>query len=112
MKIVIPGGSGQIGTVLARALIADGHEVVVLSRKLAQAAWRFVKWDGESLGGWVREIDGADVVMGTRSGTFPLNVILQRHHERTAFRLKPASIRMNGKDPCDRGQCFPHGMTF
>ncbi len=32
MKIVIPGGSGQVGSMLARAFVADGHEVVVLSR--------------------------------------------------------------------------------
>jgi hypothetical protein len=25
MKIVIPGGTGQIGTLLARAFVADGH---------------------------------------------------------------------------------------
>jgi hypothetical protein len=28
MKIVIPGGTGQVGTLLARAFVADGHEVV------------------------------------------------------------------------------------
>jgi uncharacterized protein YbjT (DUF2867 family) len=33
MKVVIPGGSGQVGTILARALHGDGHEVVVLSRR-------------------------------------------------------------------------------
>ncbi|HKE87564.1 MAG TPA: DUF1731 domain-containing protein [Vicinamibacterales bacterium] len=27
MKIVVPGGSGRVGTVLCRALHADGHEV-------------------------------------------------------------------------------------
>jgi uncharacterized protein len=32
MKIVLPGGSGQVGVVLARAFQASGHEVVVLSR--------------------------------------------------------------------------------
>ncbi len=32
MKIVIPDGSGQVGTLLARDLDADGAEVVVLSR--------------------------------------------------------------------------------
>lgn len=63
MKIVIPGGSGQIGTVLARAFVADGHEVVVLSRKPGQAPWRIVEWDGEMLGRWVTELDGADVVI-------------------------------------------------
>lgn len=63
MKIVIPGGSGQIGTVLARAFVADGHEVVVLSRKAGQSPWRIVEWDGETLGQWVTELDGAAVVI-------------------------------------------------
>src|SRR5262245_21754029 len=33
MKVVISGGSGQVGTILARALRGDGHDVVVLSRQ-------------------------------------------------------------------------------
>jgi uncharacterized protein YbjT (DUF2867 family) len=32
MKIIIPGGSGQVGTLLARAFHAEGHEMVVLAR--------------------------------------------------------------------------------
>ncbi|MCY2980304.1 MAG: hypothetical protein NTU79_16670 [Planctomycetota bacterium] len=32
MKIVIPGGSGQLGTILAREFIAQNHQVIVLSR--------------------------------------------------------------------------------
>jgi uncharacterized protein (TIGR01777 family) len=63
MKIVIPGGSGQVGTVLARAFHRRGHEVVVLSRKPANAAWRMVEWDGETLGDWVSEFEGTDAVI-------------------------------------------------
>jgi NAD dependent epimerase/dehydratase family len=63
MKILIPGGSGQVGTLLARAFVADGHEVVVLTRKPEPAAWRTVRWDGETLGDWMAEIEGADVVI-------------------------------------------------
>jgi len=37
MKLVIPGGTGQVGVVLARAFAADGHEVVVLSRRPGKA---------------------------------------------------------------------------
>lgn len=33
MKIVIPGGTGQVGAVLKRALDAAGHEVVTLTRR-------------------------------------------------------------------------------
>lgn len=63
MRIVIPGGTGQVGTLLARAFHADGHEVVVLSRRPAAAPWRVVAWDGRTLGAWTSELDGADVVV-------------------------------------------------
>jgi uncharacterized protein (TIGR01777 family) len=62
MKIVIPGGSGHLGTLLARAF-HDQHEVVVLSRRQRVRPWRTVTWDGRRQGDWVGEIDGADVVI-------------------------------------------------
>lgn len=69
MKVVIPGGSGQIGTILARALAGRGDEVVVLSRAGGGARgsgasqWRSVVWDGRTPGDWAAEIDGADAVI-------------------------------------------------
>jgi uncharacterized protein (TIGR01777 family) len=63
MKIVMPGGSGQVGTVLARAFARDGHDVVVLSRRPSARPWRVATWDGATLGDWARELDGADVVI-------------------------------------------------
>jgi uncharacterized protein (TIGR01777 family) len=66
MKIIIPGGSGQVGTVLARELDRAGHEVTVLSRsatRLVGVPWRVMSWDGKSLGDWARELDGADAVV-------------------------------------------------
>jgi uncharacterized protein (TIGR01777 family) len=63
MKIVLPGGSGQIGMILARSFQADGHEVVILSRTPRPSAFRVVPWDARNLGPWADEIDGADVVI-------------------------------------------------
>jgi uncharacterized protein len=63
MKIVIPGGTGQVGNVLARAFLADRHDVVVLGRSPVKREWRTKKWDGKSLGDWAAEIDGSDVVI-------------------------------------------------
>src|SRR5436190_3213683 len=65
MKIVIPGGTGQVGTLLARAFQTAGHEVVVLSRAPAstQAPWRIVNWDAATLGAWTKEIEGAEGVI-------------------------------------------------
>ena len=63
MKIVIPGGSGQVGTVLARAFHGEGHEVVVLSRRPEVRPWRVSAWDGATPGTWQADIDGSDVVI-------------------------------------------------
>ncbi len=64
MKIVIPGGSGHVGTVLAEAFHKRGDDVVVLSRKHTDAQpWRVVSWDGETRGEWTSEIEGAEVVI-------------------------------------------------
>lgn len=63
MKIVIPGGSGQVGTILAREFHSEGHEVVVLSRHPHSAPWRTVVWDAKTLGEWAAELDGAEAVI-------------------------------------------------
>jgi uncharacterized protein (TIGR01777 family) len=63
MKVVIPGGTGQVGTVLARAFQRDGHEVIVFGRSPKPAPWRVVRWDPANLAGWANEFDGADVVI-------------------------------------------------
>ena len=69
MKIVLPGGSGQIGTLLARAFHADRHEVVVLSRSPRPAPWRVAAWDGVTSGPWTCELNGADVVINLAGST-------------------------------------------
>ncbi len=61
MKVVIPGGTGQVGAILNRALSAEGHHVVVLTR--SPRGERQVRWDGSTLGSWARQIDGSDVVI-------------------------------------------------
>jgi uncharacterized protein (TIGR01777 family) len=63
VKIVLPGGSGQVGTLLARRFQEDGHDVVVLSRTPAHAPWKTAPWDAATLGPWAAELDGADAVI-------------------------------------------------
>jgi uncharacterized protein (TIGR01777 family) len=55
MRIVMLGGTGQIGTFLRRGLVAAGHEVVVVGRNTE------VRWDGRTLDPSV--VDGADAVV-------------------------------------------------
>ena len=65
MKIVIPGGSGQVGAVLTKDFQSAGHEVVILGRgtEASLHGARHVHWDARTLGAWALELDGADVVI-------------------------------------------------
>ena len=72
MKIVIAGGTGQVGGLLRRALHAAGHDVVVLSRHPSaplEPGLRHVGWDARTLGEWVVEVDGADAVVNLAGRT-------------------------------------------
>ena len=62
-RIVIPGGSGQVGTLLARHFHAQGHQVTVLSRNPQPAPWKTLPWDAKSEGVWIAELEGADTVI-------------------------------------------------
>ncbi|WP_406835422.1 epimerase [Streptomyces sp. AHU1] len=61
MKVVLPGGTGQVGAILDRALTAAGHDVMVLTRRPVRA--HHIGWDGATLGPWAEAIDGCDVVV-------------------------------------------------
>jgi len=63
MRVVITGGSGQIGQILARAFQSEGVGVAVVARHVQPAPWPTIVWDGLHLGEWSRELDGADVVI-------------------------------------------------
>ena len=64
MKVVIAGGSGNVGLSLIRHLATNQSDIFVLARKntFIENA-KTVAWDGESLGAWVNTLNGADVVI-------------------------------------------------
>jgi uncharacterized protein (TIGR01777 family) len=63
LRIVLAGGNGQIGTLLARRFLGCGHQVVVVARSVRLAPWRVVQWDGATLDDWTRELERADVLI-------------------------------------------------
>jgi len=60
-KIILAGGSGFLGAVLAEFFAARGSEVVILTRnpKPRTRVIREVRWDGESVGDWQNELEDA-----------------------------------------------------
>jgi len=61
LRIVLAGGSGQVGSVLARYFQERGHRVTVLTRSPYSAQWETVHWDGETVGPWTESLEGVDV---------------------------------------------------
>lgn len=60
-KIVIAGGTGFIGEELDRHFTLKGDQVVILTRKPKKE--NHVYWDGENLGEWITQIEGADILI-------------------------------------------------
>jgi uncharacterized protein (TIGR01777 family) len=93
MKIVIPGGSGQVGTMLGWALMGEGHEVVELSRDAKrQRPWRVERWDGRKLGAWAYEIDGADAVINLAGRSVNCRYTTQNRREIMQSRVDSARV--------------------
>jgi uncharacterized protein (TIGR01777 family) len=63
LKIVITGGSGQIGKILSRHFHGRGADVAVIARHVEPAPWTAVAWDGLHAGDWGKQLEGADVVI-------------------------------------------------
>jgi len=69
LRMVIAGGSGQVGNILSRHFHAWGHDVVVLGRTVTSVPWRAVNWDGANLGAWTSELQSADVLINLAGGS-------------------------------------------
>src|SRR5262245_48567542 len=62
-RLVLVGGSGQVGALLARHFQGSDREVCVVARTTFSAPWRVVAWDAAHLGPWIDQLEGADVVI-------------------------------------------------
>ena len=67
MKVLIAGGTGQIGRLLISRMLEEGHTVWVLSRNPQKAnlphGVRVVGWDGRSPVGWQNVLEQVDAVI-------------------------------------------------
>jgi uncharacterized protein (TIGR01777 family) len=64
-RIIIAGGTGFLGGVLASRFAAQQWDVLILTRhpKPRADGVREVAWDGELVGDWAAELEGAEVVV-------------------------------------------------
>jgi len=65
-RVVLAGGHGFIGQRLARELLRQGWQVVVLTRNPREGeddGIQEAEWDGEQIGDWIQHLDGAEAVI-------------------------------------------------
>ena len=68
MRIIISGGSGLIGSELAKELHINGHELIILSRNPGRITnppngMQVVSWDGKTSQGWGHLVEGTEVII-------------------------------------------------
>lgn len=79
MKVMIAGGSGLIGSALTRSLLADGHEVWLLSRTPQKVSTssnlHALEWDGRTVYqhwlGMLSQMDAVVNLAGSTIGQWP-----------------------------------------
>lgn len=64
-KIVIAGGSGFLGNLLADYFSKTTEEIVILTRRPepSRGNIRYVQWDARTTGAWCKELNRADVLL-------------------------------------------------
>jgi uncharacterized protein len=97
MKLVIAGGSGYLGRLVAKHFGERGWAVLTLARggfKPAGAFEKAVRWDGKSLGPWLEEVRGADVWLNLAGRT--VNCRYSKKNREEMLRSRVDSTRALG----------------
>jgi uncharacterized protein len=92
MRIVMPGGSGQIGRLLARFFQEHGHTVTVLTRSPYTAPWPTVHWDGKRAGPWIELLEGADVCLNLSGRSINCRATARNRRELYNSRIGPTRL--------------------
>ncbi len=91
-RIILAGGSGFVGQALAGRLLADGYEVIVLSRGVPRnALGTVVSWDGSTLGDWAKSLEDALAVVNLTGKN--INCRPTQSNRREIIRSRVASVQ-------------------
>lgn len=134
-RVVIAGGSGFIGSRLARHLHEAGFAVTVLSRSqhTDRAGIRFRRWRPPEPGAWQEELEGATAVVNlcgaslerrwtparkrelVASRTLPSRALVSAcaaARQRPAALLQASGVNYYGTGPAERAEDDPPGHDF
>lgn len=90
-RIVLAGGSGYLGRVLADYYKDKAHDIVILSRKAhaSQGNVRYLVWDGRTAGPWTEALEGCDLLINLSGKNVNCRYTEQNRREIFSSRLEP-----------------------
>jgi len=92
LRIVLAGGSGHVGTILARHFHCRGHRVTVLTRTPKTSPWRVLAWNGASVDRWVNALEDADVVVNLAGRSVNCRYYAANRREILESRTRPTRL--------------------
>ncbi|HEY9510196.1 MAG TPA: TIGR01777 family oxidoreductase [Verrucomicrobiae bacterium] len=103
-KIILAGGSGFLGQILARWFSERNFEVIVLTRssRANRRNVREVKWDGKTLGGWTTELENALAVINLAGRSVNCRYHARNRRVLMQSRLDPTRILGEAIAQCER----------
>lgn len=93
-RLILAGGSGFLGRVLADYFQKQGWEAVILTRfpKQTPGGPREIFWDGAALGPWAAELEGAAAVVNLAGKSVDCRYHAQNRKEILRSRLEPTRV--------------------
>jgi uncharacterized protein (TIGR01777 family) len=93
-KIILAGGSGYLGQVLADHYRDKATNIIVLSRSKREDRdnIRFVQWDGVNKGPWVQELENADLLVNLSGKNVNCRYTEKNRREILRSRIEPTKL--------------------
>ncbi|MGN0003247.1 MAG: TIGR01777 family oxidoreductase [Sphingobacterium composti] len=94
-KIVLAGGTGNIGKLLTNEFVKLGYQVLILSRRVQQSKnsnIKYVPWDGETKGAWVDELEDVDTIINLSGKSIQCRFTEENKKELLASRILPTKV--------------------
>lgn len=93
-KIVLAGGNGYLGGVLAKRFSSIADEVIILSRKpkAIEGNIKTLLWDGKTAGDWVNSLNGASLLVNLCGKNVNCRYTSQNREEIINSRVLPTCL--------------------